>query len=166
MKLNAVVAGVFTLLLFYQVGWCKKRSAPSIEFAHDTILANSVEVPENGTCVIKPGVIIRFSGYFRFIVRGLLIAEGTKEKPILITGVGRKRGATEKPCWQGLEIRGDKADAVLRYCRIEGAYRNFIFGTKPSIKSCEFVGNHCALYCSNKAAAHIKKNVFWLKNQF
>ncbi len=158
MKLNVVIAGMFTLLILCQVGLCKKRSEPSMEFDHDTILTNSVEVPENGTCVIKPGVSIRFSGYFRFVVKGLLIAEGTKEKPILITGVGRTRGSTEKPCWQGLEIRGEKADAVLRYCRIEGAYRNFIFGSKPSIKSCEFVGNHCAIYCSNKSAAHIKKN--------
>lgn len=148
---------ILSIVVFYQEGFCK-RSEPSIVFAHDTVINNTIEIPENVTCIIKPGVIMKFSGYYRFIVHGLLIAEGTKDNPILITGIDRPHGSTEKPCWQGLEIRGEKADAILKYCRIEGAYRNFIYEAKPSIKLCEFVGNHCAIYCSNKSAAHIKKN--------
>ncbi len=158
MKIRIALIFFCTLIFFYQAGFCGSGSQTSITFSRDTVLNASIEVPENATCVIKPGVVLRFSGYFRFVVNGLLIAEGTRQKPILISGVGRKHGSTEKPCWQGLEIKGKKADAVLRHCRIEGAYRNFIYGTKPSINSCEFVGNHCALYCSNKSAAHIKNN--------
>ncbi len=147
-----------TVIIFYQTGFCSSGSQKSITFSRDTVLNTSIEVPKNVTCVIKPGVELRFNGYFRFLINGLLIAEGTRQKPILISGVGREHGSNEKPCWQGLEIKGEKADAVLRHCRIEGAYRNFIYGTKPSIQSCEFVGNHCAIYCSNKSAAHIKNN--------
>lgn len=147
-----------TCIILCQSGFCSRGSQISITFNRDTVLDASIEIPKNATCVIKAGVELRFSGYFRFVIRGLLIAEGTRQKPILISGVGRTHGSTEKPCWQGLEIRGEKADAVLRYCRIEGAYRNFIYGTNPSIKSCEFVGNHCAIYCSNKSAAYIKNN--------
>ncbi len=158
MKRTPFLTGFFIIVSFWHVGLCKEDSDFSVVFDHDTVLSNTVVVAENATCVIKPGVSIRFSGYYRFVVHGLLIAEGTREKPILISCEGRTRGAVEKPCWQGLEIRGKSADAVLRYCRIEGAYRNFIFGTRPNIISCEFVGNHCAIYCSNKSAAHIKKN--------
>lgn len=158
MRIIAFYCSIFFVLILYQEGLCKKGSGSTIVFDKDTVLNSTVEVAEDVTCVIKPGVILRFGGYHRFIVNGLLIAEGTKDNPILITGVDRARGSTEPPCWQGFEIRGDKADAVFKYCRIEGAYRNFIYDTRPTIKQCEFVGNHCALYCSNKAAPHIKNN--------
>ena len=149
---------IFFILILHQEGLCKKGSDPSIVFDKDTVFNSTVKVPENVTCVIKAGVVIKFGGYYRFVVNGLLIAEGTKDNPILITGIDRAHGSTEPPCWQGFEIRGEKADAVFKYCRIEGAYRNFIYDTRPTIKQCEFVGNHCAIYCSNKAAPNIKKN--------
>ncbi len=158
MKCRIILFTFFIIGIFCQTCFGAKGSQKSIIFSRDTILDASIEVPENATYIIKAGVELRFSGYYRFVIHGLLIAEGTKNKPILISGVGREHGSTEKPCWQGLEIKGEKADAVLRHCRIEGAYRNFIYGTKPSIQSCEFVGNHCAIYCSNKSAAHIKNN--------
>lgn len=149
---------LISLILFFNIpGFCGKDPESNIVFDEDTVISNSIEIPENVTCTIKAGVVIRFDGYHRFIVRGLLIAEGTKDNQILITGINRVRGSTEPPCWQGFEIRGEKADAVFTYCRIEGAYRNFIYASKPSMKMCEFVGNHCAVYCSNKAAAHIKE---------
>lgn len=156
MRLIISCCWILFILMIYQEGFCKKGSEHSIVFDRDTVLNSTVEIPEDVTCVIKAGVTIKFSGYYRFIVNGLLIAEGTKENMILITGVDRPRGSTEPPCWQGFEIRGKKADAVFTYCRIEGAYRNFFYDTRPTIKHCEFVGNHCAIYCSNKAAAHVK----------
>ncbi len=134
-------------------GFCKDRP---IEFEHDTIVDTTIVVPENVTCIIKPGVTIRFSGYHSFIVKGLLIAEGEPGKQILITGVNRMHGSMERPCWQGFDIR-ENADMVLRYCRIEGAFKNKIFKAKPAFTSCEFVGNHYAIYCVNKAAVHVKK---------
>lgn len=151
MKLFSSIA-IFIFLFANSEGHCKDRS---IKFDHDTIIDTTIVVPENVTCIIKPGVSIRFKGYHQFIVYGLLIAEGKKDKKILLTGVDRIRGSTEKPCWQGLDIR-ENADAVLRYCRIEGAFKNKVFKVKPVFDVCEFVGNHYAIYCVNKAAAHIK----------
>ena len=127
---------IFFILILHQEGLCKKGSDPSIVFDKDTVFNSTVKVPENVTCVIKAGVVIKFGGYYRFVVNGLLIAEGTKDNPILITGIDRAHGSTEPPCWQGFEIRGEKADAVFKYCRIEGAYRNFIYDTRPTIKQC------------------------------
>lgn len=138
---------------------------PSILFERDTVLSCAIEVPRNKTCVIKPGVTIRFSGYHRISVEGLLIAEGRPGQEILITGTDRARGSTAKPCWQGIEVRGKQADAVLRHCRIEGAYRNFIWGAKPIIDSCSFVGNHYAIYCSNRAAPSIRSCTIY-RNRF
>ena len=143
---------LFYIFLIYSHGISRDKP---ITFEKDTIIDTTIIIPENATCIIKPGVTLRFSGYHRFVVHGLLVAEGKKDKPILITGVDRIRGSTARPCWQGLEIR-ENADAVLRYCRVEGAFKNKVFKAKPVFDFCEFVGNHYALYCVNKAAAHIK----------
>jgi parallel beta-helix repeat protein len=89
-------------------------------------------------------------------VRGVFIAEGTKRKPIVFTCAGRPRGATDGACWQGFEIIGSKANALVRHCRFEGAYRNLIWEAKPVFDSCEFTGNHYALYCTKNSTAHIK----------
>jgi hypothetical protein len=140
-------------LFVHKEGFCKDRP---IKIEHDTIVDTTIVVPENVTCIIKPGVTIRFSGYHQFIVHGLLIAEGKPGKQILITSVDRILGSAEKPCWQGFDIR-ENADAVFRYCRIEGAFKNTVFKSKPVFEACEFVGNHYAVYCVNKAAAHVKK---------
>lgn len=145
-------------LIVFCCGVYAEDVSKSFVFDKDTILNGSIVVDENTTCVVKAGVTIRFGGYYRFIIQGLLIAEGTSAKPIIMTGVDRPHGSSDKPCWQGLEITGEKANAVLKFCRIEGAYRSFVFNAAPTIENCEFVGNHCAIYCSNKAAPNIKSN--------
>lgn len=121
----------------------------------DTTLSADFVVPVNTTVVVKPGVILRLGGYHAIIVRGLLICEGTRREPILITCADRPRGATDKPCWQGLNIMGEKANAVFRHCRIEGAYRNLVSAAAPVFDSCEIAGNHYGLYCTEQSKAHI-----------
>jgi parallel beta-helix repeat protein len=68
----------------------------------------------------------------------------------------RARGAVEHACWEGLMICGKQASAVLTNVRIEGAYRNAIVEASPLIRSCEFAGNHYALYCMKKSAPQIE----------
>lgn len=128
---------------------------PSIVIRSDTVLTSNFEVPEGTVCTIKPGVKIEFDGYFLFIVKGLLIAQGTREKPILFTGVDRSRGSMERPCWQGFEIVGKNSQASFKHCRCEGAYRNLIWESRPVFDSCEFTGNHYAIYCTKKSRACI-----------
>jgi len=131
-------------------------AAPSLVFERDTTLAASIEILDDGVCIVKPGVTLKFEGYQRVTVRGVFIAEGTREKPIEFTCADRPRGSTQKACWQGFEIVGGKANAIFRHCRWEGAYRNLIWEARPVFDSCEFVGNHYALYCTKKSTAHIK----------
>jgi hypothetical protein len=126
-----------------------------VTISADTVFTARVEIPVGSVCTIKPGVRIAFAGSCAFVVRGLLIAEGTASQPILFTGEDRSRGSAERPCWQGLEISGPAAHASLRHCRIEGAFRNLIQNARPVIDSCEFVGNHYALYCQDKSVPHV-----------
>jgi parallel beta-helix repeat protein len=136
-------------------------AAPAWVFARDTLLSGPVEVPENTTCTINPGVNVRFSGYFKFVVHGLLIAEGTADKPITFTCMGRPRGSMEAPCWYGIMVMGKKAEGLFRHCRFEGAFRNLAWESRPVFDSCEFVGNRCGLYCAKNAVAHVKNCGFY-----
>lgn len=126
-----------------------------IVFSADTTLDTDVVIDSNATCTIEPGVNITFSGYHRFRIRGLFIAEGTAEEPILITAAGRPRGSRAEPAWGGLEIVGPNAYAKCRHCRIEGAFRNLIWESRAIFDSCTFVGNHYGLYCAKKATPHV-----------
>ncbi|MBD3391903.1 MAG: hypothetical protein GF418_07535 [Chitinivibrionales bacterium] len=152
-RLRALVAAIPVVLC---AGATASRAGmPSLVFERDTTLNASLAILEDGVCTVKPGVKIEFVGYQRVLVRGVFIAEGTREKPIEFTCANRARGSTDKACWQGFEIVGSKANAIFRHCRFEGAYRNLVWKAKPIFDSCEFVGNHYALYCTNKSQAHI-----------
>ena len=127
----------------------------TIRFDHDTTITDNVTIPENTTCIISPGVSIFVDGYRTITVLGLLIADAPSKSPILITGKDRPRGSIEKPCWQGLEIRGKGSDAILRNVRIEGAFRTLIYESRPRIDTCTFTGNYTGIYCSGQAAPSV-----------
>ena len=123
----------------------------------DTTVSDHIFVPENTTLTIKPGVTIRFAEYRKLLVKGMLIAQGADKAPILITGADRAYGSTGHPRWDGLVIYGARAHALLSHVRIEGAYKNLVWEANPVFESCEFVGNHYALYCIKRAAPHVEK---------
>lgn len=129
--------------------------------AGDTVLQANFEVPESVTCTVRPGTTIKFAGYFKFVVRGLLIARGTAAEPITFTCAGRTRGDTSPPCWYGIVFMGKGAGAYLRSCRFEGMYQCLAWESSPVFDSCEFAGNHCALYCTKKASPHVKDCRFY-----
>jgi parallel beta-helix repeat protein len=126
------------------------------EIARDTVIATDLIVDSTATCTVRPGVAIRFDGYRRLEVRGLLVAEGTGAQPILLSAVGRPRGARTRPEWQGLLAEGGNAHVRLRHCRIEGAYTNTFWGAHAVLDSCEIVGNYHGIYCTRGAQVHIK----------
>jgi parallel beta-helix repeat protein len=145
--------GISAALLFITAALA---GPPAWIIERDTTLDASVEITPTGVCEIRPGVTVRFDGYQRVTIRGVFIAQGTRDKPIVFTCTGRIRGSQDKPCWQGFEIIGKNSNAMFRHCRWEGAYRNLVWDSNPVFDSCEFVGNHFALYCTKKSAAHIK----------
>jgi len=134
-------------------------------FSRDTVMAMDIIVDTAQTCQVMPGVTIRFAGYNQFIVRGLLIAEATAEKPIRITAAYRPYGATERPGWQGLSVVGRKAHARLRHVRIEGAFTNGFWESSGIMDSCVIVGNYRGVYCGRSSSPHLKgchiyRNIF------
>jgi hypothetical protein len=131
-----------------------------IVFSNDTLVDSDIVIERGSACTIEQGVSIRFAGYHSFIIHGLLAAEATAEEPIVFSCKGRVRGSTDKPCWKGFEIVGEKSTAVFSHCRFEGYYRMLLWESSPVFDSCTFSGNHYALYCANKAKPHVSNSTF------
>lgn len=143
------------VLSLLTIAWARAPLSEII-FSADTVLTSSIEIPIGKTCTINPGVTLKFAGYHALVVRGLLIARGTTDRPILITSIGRERGSMEKPGWQGIQIVDSTAHAFIGHLRCEGAYRTMVWGGRFTADSCEFAGNHYAIYCAKKAVVNIK----------
>ncbi len=150
---RTLLVGIILLAL-----WVDAKDS-TLEIKKDTVLTSSLIVSKDQTCIIHPGTTLRFDGYCAIIVSGLLIVKGEHTRPVRITTIGRAHGSKELPTWKGIELHKG-SEALLRHCRIEGAFRNAVYTTKPVFDSCEFVGNHYALYCVSKATPHIKSCVF------
>ncbi len=138
-----------------------------IVIARDTTISTDLVVDTAQTCRILPGVTIRVEGYRQFLVRGLLIAEATSERPIRMTAVDRPHGSAERPGWQGLSVVGSDAHARLRHVRIEGAFTNGFWESSGAVDSCVIVGNYRGMYCGRGSRPHIKgchiyRNIFGL----
>lgn len=134
----------------------RDSEAHRFSIAHDTVFTDDFVVDTGQRCTLEPGVTIRFNGYHQIIIRGMLFANGTAANPILITTVDRPRGSRAQPTWQGLIVTGVGAHARLRHCRIEGAFANGFWRCPSRVDSCEFVGNHYAIYCGQDAAPSIR----------
>jgi parallel beta-helix repeat protein len=127
----------------------------------ETVITYSVVIAEGKTLVVKPGVRVLFDGYYSLTVKGLIIAEGTSDKPIIFTAVDRPSGSIDDPQWKGIELSGKRAAGRFKHCRFEGAYRNLAWSSTPTFDSCDFAGNHYGLYCADKAAPHVRSCRFF-----
>ncbi|NQT35309.1 right-handed parallel beta-helix repeat-containing protein [bacterium] len=84
----------------------------------------------NDTLVIEPGVLVRFTGRYGFLISGVLLAVGTEENSIFFNP------STASPdSWLGLEFYDRRADASrLEYCSIVYAFTGIILdGASPAI---------------------------------
>lgn len=153
------------LILFLAAGQAdaltfdQKKSKYTLD--SETVITYSVALPEGTSLIIKPGVRVLFDGYYGLTVRGLIIAEGTEDKPIIFTALDRPSGSQEPPQWKGIEIIGKTAAGRFKHCRFEGAYRNLAWSSNPTFDSCDFAGNHYGLYCADRAAPHIRSCRFF-----
>ena len=139
-KLNMVIIKKKALnspsLLLFTLFFCFTVSA----FEYDTIsgplpktvlagekpylVASDIEVPFGKTVTIEPGTILLFQNFTGFQVQGQLIAEGTKEKPIVFTSEfdGRFNPDTSLIAnpfdWNGIYIHKDAFGTRFKYCKI------------------------------------------------
>lgn len=151
------LVGAFAALLLC-AGGARAQSGPDLRIATDTVISGDITVDSASTLRIAPGVTIRFEGYGQIRVAGMLIAEGTAERPVRVTSVGRPRGADVRPGWQGLVVDGNAAIVRMRHCRFEGAYTNAFWRGTAQIDSCEFVGNYRGVYCGSGAQVNLRGN--------
>ncbi len=79
-------------------------------------VTSRVDIDDGATLTIEPGTVIQFENGEAFRVTGdasAIVAEGTAEEPILMTGTQEQRG-----WWRGLGIRSDNNQNVLRHVTI------------------------------------------------
>ena len=73
-----------------------------------------ISIPNHDTLVVEPGVKIIFMGHYKFIIRGILRANGTPQDTIVFTAQDHTVG------WHGIRIIENYNDTtVLEYCKLE-----------------------------------------------
>jgi len=77
------------------------------------LVTDSIIVPVGQILTIEAGVTIKFSGNYRFHVKGKLIASGTETDSIFFTTENHSSG------WGGIRIDASSEISSLSYCRIE-----------------------------------------------
>ena len=131
----------------------------TIEIFSDTVLNSNLVIPEGTTYIIRPGVTLSFDGYWGIQVRGQLKVQGRADAPVIFKAAdwNKKNGVV---AWRGVDVLGKEAVVSLKHCRVEGAYRNLLWGASPQIDSCTFVGNYYGLFCMDNAAPMIRGTLF------
>lgn len=93
-----------------------------------------VRVPENARLIIVPGTVVEFRkkdtnndniGENGLLMQGVLIAKGTRERPIIFRSAEKHPGMGD---WDAINIlNSDGARNLVEFCRIEDAYRGLHF---------------------------------------
>ncbi|MBU0517344.1 right-handed parallel beta-helix repeat-containing protein [bacterium] len=102
-------------------------------------------VESGASLMIEPGVEVLFTNNYKFMVQGLLIAEGTPSDSIYFT----RAYPTEESKWRGFRFNGAEAGCTLSYCVVEyakgtGAYPD-VRGGGVWIENCSPVISHCTI---------------------
>src|SRR6218665_460533 len=126
-------------------------------------VSGSIMVAAGSTLVIQPGVTLNFTGHYKFLIKGTLVAVGAPGNFITFTAANATTG------WYGLRIDAPAAtqdSTLLKYCRIERGIANgtgddkmgggvFIKSfSKVSVNSCTITNNKAdadggGMYCEN-----------------
>ena len=83
-----------------------------------------IEVPANRVVTIEPGVVILFKNFTGLHVSGKLIAEGTKNQPIIFTSENDKKYNPSSVLmpnpydWNGIYIHDGAFGSILTHCTI------------------------------------------------
>ena len=93
-----------------------------------------VRVPADARLIIMPGTIVEFVkkdtnndgiGENGFMIQGVIIAKGTKERPIFFRSAEKRKGPGD---WDAINImNSDGVQNLIEYCQIEDAYRGLHF---------------------------------------
>lgn len=134
------------------------------DIAHSPYIAKSdIIVERSATLILHPGVEVRFDGFYGFIVKGVLIANGMTEiqQPETNQGVASldirletlddyiitftsTNTDPEIKDWKGIEFQNTNDDkSFLRYVKVEYAETGVnIFSSSPKIMDCFIMNNY------------------------
>ena len=76
-------------------------------------VTDSLVVPSDDTLFIEAGVHVIFNGYYRLVVNGVLIANGTEQDSIFFTAADTNLG------WNGIDFINSSGISRLNYCVFE-----------------------------------------------
>ncbi|HXU26410.1 MAG TPA: T9SS type A sorting domain-containing protein [Bacteroidia bacterium] len=123
------------------------------------LIQSTVEIPNDSTLTIQPGVTVNFQGHYKIIVLGKLLAIGTQTDSIFFTAANTTTG------WYGIRFDGTTANndsSKFYYCNLQwgkaGGSVNDAFGgafmfngfSKAIISNCLLKNNaNYVIYCNN-----------------
>ncbi len=81
------------------------------------VYQGDIRVQSGDTLVILPGTEVKFTGRYKFIVNGLLTADGTISDSLLFS----RAYPTEESKWRGFRFEGADSHSSIFYARIEYA---------------------------------------------
>lgn len=100
------------------------------------LVIGDIEVPINKTVIIGPGTIFLFKNFTGLHVQGKLIAQGTKDRPIIFTSENDRsfNSATSlypNPFdWNGIYIHPDGVGSAFTFCKVLYSVYGIISETK------------------------------------
>jgi len=108
-----------------------------------------IEIPNNETLIIEPGVEINFTGHFMLNVQGQLLAEGNANNFITFNAENEEIG------WLGvrfIETTSNNDFSKINFCKFENGNANIFDGSE------KFIGG--AIYLKNFSKVIISNNTF------
>jgi hypothetical protein len=141
----------------------------------DTVMVlGDITVSPASSLSIEPGVQVRFTGWYKFIIMGELRAVGNIMDSILFT----RAYPTEESKWRGFRFDAASDSSVLEYCRVEyargtEAYPDvrgggiWINHCSPTVRRCRILNNysHNGNYNGMGAGICLNENSFSLIEQ-
>jgi parallel beta-helix repeat protein len=124
-----------------------------------------IRVPEGVRLIIMPGTIIEFKrkdtdgdgvGENGLLMQGVLIAKGTREKPIIFRSAERYPGRGD---WGAINImNSDGVQNLVEFCQIENAYRGLHFHFSNVMVNSSILENNYRAIQFQESAVELRNN--------
>lgn len=178
MKTLLIIAGVLALAATSAVGQTYvsgdiTTSTVWYSYAGPYIVQSDVDILNDSTLTIMPGVVVAFDGNYTLAAMwgSAIIADGNPTNPILFTS---NAGAPAPNDWKWMEVSGPNpssfeyctfeyaeiglmvnvSDATISYCTFRNCISSglFIASASPTVEYCDMYGNRDGIGLSGNAA--------------
>ncbi|MBI4698143.1 MAG: right-handed parallel beta-helix repeat-containing protein [Nitrospirae bacterium] len=131
-------------------------------------ISGLIRVPEGARLVIMPGAVIEFTkkdsnndgiGENGLMIQGVIIAKGTRERPIIFRSAEKSEGMGD---WDSINIlNSDGAQNLIEFCQIEDAYRGLHFHFSNVIVNGSVLRNNYRALQFQESVVEIRDNYFY-----